>query len=706
MKLAWQSYVEKLPDVDLLLRSARRWLLYLFMLTMPMVIYLGNTEYGYTKTIYTFVYISVLVLLWVVESAFKEHSPVHLTKLSIPVFWLAAAGLLSMINAESKMVVLQSLALLLYFYLIYLVVVNTISTRKQAQYLLLALIASGFGATLYGFLQFLGLARGPYGFAARPSSIISVMGNQNYLAGYISYLFFPASMLVILCRSKVLKVVLALTIGLLFFILFPIGARGAWLSIVFGLLVVALGFVLTKSWRVLIDHKLAVIMLLIVLVLAYLFVSTPGPLNSVLSYSATDGSKSRWGVFKPIVKPIVKQLITKGGARIEDWYIAVEMLKDHPITGIGLGNYKISFLDYRAKFLKTNRGQAYGEFIPRGAQAHNEYVQFLGELGIFGLVLIVFSVIYAIAFVVRRVYRSEDFYNRLLGISLIAGIVGFLVHSLVSFPAHLPASSLLFVTFFGLVGSRVFGDSRLSLNLRGFTKYVALGLIVVLVLSVTVLAYRDWRANVLMGKGKEQMEYGNYHLAKESLLKSLKLDFQPRQTYFYLGVIERQLNNDQQALAYFNKCLGQFEPYKLFLHLATLYLNEGNYDKGTAYLQKFLSMGPETELRVEALYFFARMDLRQKALKDAEEKLSKILSMDPKYERALVLQGDIAKAQGNLAKAKKKWREGLKVIESKLSKIDRQLTGTLERKKYEELKSKKEMLEKDKKSVQKQLNNA
>ncbi len=705
MKVAGRNYIEKLPEIDCLLRSVRRWLLYLFMLTMPMVIYLGNTEYGYTKTIYTFVYISVLVLLWVVESAYKEASPVHLTKLSVPVFLLAVAGLLSMINAESKMVALQSLALLLYFYLIYLIVVNTISNRKQAQYLLLALIASGFGATLYGFLQFLGVARGPYGFAARPSSIISVMGNQNYLAGYISYLFFPASVLVILCRSKLLKVILTLSIGLLFFILFPIGARGAWLSIVFGLLIVLVGFAVTKSWRILIDHKLAIIMLLIVLVLAYLFVSTPGPLNSVLSYSATDRSGSMWGVFKPIVKPIAKQLITKGGARVEDWYIALEMLKDHPITGIGLGNYKISFLDYRVKFLETDRGQSYDGFIPRGAQAHNEYVQFLGELGVLGLGLIVLSVIYAIVFVVRRVYRSEDFQNRLLGISLVAGIVGFLVHSLVSFPAHLPASSLLFVTFSGLVGSKLFGDSDLSVNLRGFTKYVVLGLIVVLVLSVTVLAYRDWRANVLMGKGKEQMDYGNYRLAKESLLKSLKLDFQPRQTYFYLGVLERQLNDNQKALEYFEKCLGQFEPYKLFLHLATLYLNEGKHDKGLEYLQKFLAMGPKTELRVEALYFLARIDLTQRNLSQAQETIGKILSLDPEYQRALVLQGDIAKAQGNLAEAKKKWRKALEVIEDKLSKVNRQLTGTLERRKYEELKSKKKMLEKEKDSVQEQLNN-
>ncbi|MBS3766185.1 hypothetical protein KGY71_06660, partial [Candidatus Bipolaricaulota bacterium] len=125
-------------------RKIRLYLLLFFTLTMPLVIYLGNTEYGYTKTIYTFVFISFLTLLWIGELLVKDDKRIALTKLSLPVGLLLLSGLLSLINAPSKGVVLQSLALLIYFYLIYLLVANTIRTEAEARYLLVALITSAF----------------------------------------------------------------------------------------------------------------------------------------------------------------------------------------------------------------------------------------------------------------------------------------------------------------------------------------------------------------------------------------------------------------------------------------------------------------------------------------------------------------------------------------------------------------------------------
>ena len=54
------------------------------------------------------------------------------------------------------------------------------------------------------------------------------------------------------------------------------------------------------------------------------------------------------------------------------------------MVGIGLGNYKLNFLSYKADFLSTPRGQDYSFYIPRAAQAHNDYVQALAEVGLLG----------------------------------------------------------------------------------------------------------------------------------------------------------------------------------------------------------------------------------------------------------------------------------------------------------------------------------
>lgn len=697
------NFMDKFQDYVPNFRQIRLILLLIFSLTMPLVIYLGNTEYGYTKTIYTFIYISFLLLLWLGELLVNEEKEFALTSLSAPIGMLLLAGVLSTINAASKGVVLQSLALLIYFYLIYLLVANTIKTESEAKYLLLALITSGAGATIYGTLQYFGLAKGAEGLKAAPSNIISVLGNQNYLGGFISYLFIPALALIILANSKTLRLYLISTLGLFFFILYPIGARGAWLGLIMGFVVFVSLFFYFKPIKNRQRVKVTLLLIILVLLLAYLFASAPGPLNSVLTYSAPEGNDASWGVFTPVVQPIVKQLLEKSPTRVEDWYIGWEMFKDHPIVGIGLGNYKINFLDYRAKFLNTTSGSQFGEPIPRAAQAHNEYVQFAAELGIFGIITILASLGFLVKNLFTRVARSRDKRIQLLGIGLIAGITGFLVHSMVSFPAHLPASSYALVVFIGLINSAAFGKPDYQLNPSRLSRYLVFGILAVLAISVSVFAYRDWRANILMGKGKNQVQYGNYRIAKDQLQKSIKLDFRPRHTYYYLGVAERELGNDKKALEYFEKSRGQFEPYNLWLQLGTLYLREGKVDRAKANLKKFISTGPEDSLKAQAKYFLATINARNGELNEAQKKLSEVLAIVPDYDRAIILQGDIARSRENWSKARQKWNKALDTINEKIEEIEHRLSGQTKLENYGELKSKRESLKKRRKSLKEKL---
>ncbi|MFB6215093.1 MAG: O-antigen ligase family protein, partial [Candidatus Bipolaricaulia bacterium] len=479
-----------------------------------------------------------------------------------------------------------------------------------------------------------------------------------------------------------------------------------WLSLVFASLVFTAGLLYYKP----IDNlrKLWPTLLVIVLVLfvAYLFASAPGPLNSVLSYSAPEDGDRSWGVFTPVIRPLVKELVEKGGARVEDWYIGLEMLKDHPFVGIGLGNYKIKFLEYRGRFLTTKKGRNFGGFIPRGAQAHNEYVQFAAEMGIIGLIAIVAAIIILLLNIFARLGSSgppDRWTTRILGLALAGGIIGYLIHSGVSFPAHLPASSFALVTFLGLINSEAFGPTEYTLNFSGFIRSLTVFLLFVFLITVTVFAYRDWRANVLMGKGKKQLQYGNYYVAKERLRESLTLDFQPRQTYYFLGVVERNLGHQKKALNYFEKSLGQFEPYNLYLQLGTLYLSQNQLDRAKGVLRKFLTFGAKESLNLKAKFYLATIAIREKKVDKAERILKEILKENPKFERAIILQGDIADFRGNKTRAREKWKEALKVINNKLSRVNSRLSGEIPLEDLGDLRQEKERLTKLKKRVSEKL---
>ncbi|MFW6013212.1 MAG: tetratricopeptide repeat protein, partial [Candidatus Bipolaricaulota bacterium] len=217
---------------------------------------------------------------------------------------------------------------------------------------------------------------------------------------------------------------------------------------------------------------------------------------------------------------------------------------------------------------------------------------------------------------------------------------------------------------------------------------------------ISVFAYRDWRANILMNKGVTQMKYGNYHLARDYLQDSLIKDFQPRHTYYYLGVVERNLGNSDRALEYFTRSTDQFVDYKLYLHLGTLWLEEEEYEKARSALKHFISTGPKRENLVEAKYFLAVIDLRQGKPSEAEEMLEQVLEEDPKYHRAEVLMGDIASSRGNPEQALEHWEKALDIIQSELDRITDQLQGDLSLDRYSELTERKEFLTQQKEQVQ------
>lgn len=703
MELSWQGLKEYFTEFEMDLRRVRFWLLDLFVLTMPLVIYLGNTEYGYTKTIYTYVYISFLVIFWLVELLMKKKFEVVFSRLSVPVALLVISGSFSLFNAPSKGVVLQVLGLLIYFYLIYLLIINTVETDAEARYLLIALILSGLGATIYGALQYLGLVLGPRGFVPGPGSIISVVGNKNYLGGFISYLFIPTFSLVLLSKRAWLKLLTLASLGSFFFLLFPIGSDGAWLSLVSGIVVLLVGFLFYRPSLGLRDQKTWIVLIAFVLVLAYLFASAPGPLNSVLLYSATDEGGGAWGMFTPIVEPFYKRLIKQGGPRIEDWHIGLEMLKDHPIVGIGLGNYKIKFLEYRSKLLTSEAGESFEGYLTRGARAHNEYLQFVVEVGFLGLAALGFALVFTIWVIFQRIHNVKAPGRKFLGLALLGGLVGFFAHSTVSFPAHLPASSLAFVTFLGVINSKFFGRPPFTFKLSDWTRYLIVGLVTVSVITVSVFAYRDWRANILMGKGRTQMTYGNYRVAKEYLQDSKRLDFQPRQTYYYLGLVESQLGNQQKAVEYFEKSRGQFEPYNLFLRLGYLYLTQGRLEKAEQNLRKVLAMDAKREQRVKATHFLANLELERRNLGKATSLLQNALNMDPDYYQALILQGDIAASQRDEDKAKEKWQRALEVVDRRLREVNEKLSGEIPSQRYGELRSRRENLSEAKEKLTEKL---
>jgi O-antigen ligase len=119
--------------------------------------------------------------------------------------------------------------------------------------------------------------------------------------------------------------------------------------------------------------------------------------------------------------------------RAHFWKGTLEIIKDHPVLGTGLGSFSAVYPRY-----DTANG-AY-----RLEQAHNDYLQILSDGGVIGALLgLVFVVV-----LLRKGFarlESQDKFRRGVALGALTGCVGVLVHSFFDFTLHTTANGLLFL---------------------------------------------------------------------------------------------------------------------------------------------------------------------------------------------------------------------------------------------------------------------
>lgn len=114
--------------------------------------------------------------------------------------------------------------------------------------------------------------------------------------------------------------------------------------------------------------------------------------------------------------------------RVDYWKETWEIIRAHPLTGAGLGNFDLS-------------GSRY---------AHNSFLQLWAEAGLAGIVSFLWLVIAVLKKSWKEIRCSPE---RKQKIGLLAGVCVFLVHNLMDFTFFLPATSFIWWVMLGLLYS-------------------------------------------------------------------------------------------------------------------------------------------------------------------------------------------------------------------------------------------------------------
>jgi O-antigen ligase len=631
---------------------------------LPLFILPNATEYGYTKTILAIVLASILGILWGIDAWRKGTWAVRIPWITWPFLAFVAASLFSLLGAANGRFVVQSLVLLVVFFFLLVLISNAAREKRDVTLLLGSFLASISLVSLYGLLQYAGVLAGP-GAGKGLGQVISTIGNKEYVSGPLCYILLPAVILIFRLRSTLVRLAALVLIAFNFGALMLFDQAGANVALIAAFLAAVIGWLVFRPVEPLRRARAWILALILVVGLAYLVEAPSGPLNSVVGLSA-DGTS--W------IGTVWRQ--NSGATRAWDWWIGLEMWKESPWVGVGLGNYKLEFLPYKAKFLQTPRGANYDFYIARAAQAHNEYVQVLAEVGVFGLAAVAAFLVFLVTSLLSRLRRNADEGDRLDLILYSAGLVAVVVHALASFPAHLPASSLAAILVCGLALSPAYGDrATASFHVRGWKLRAAVMVMAVTGVAISTVAVRDLASNALMKEGIEQLQFGQTEAGKATLERSLRLDFAPHMTYFYLGMADARLGSLEAAFQSFERCQTRFLEENTYLIYAELAANVGKTAVAREAIATLLATRPAPDIEQRARYVGAIVSLREGDSQAASVELENLVRDAPDFEAARITLANVLFARGLRDAAASEYTRALAIVERKLAAAEKTMAS-------------------------------
>jgi O-antigen ligase len=131
-----------------------------------------------------------------------------------------------------------------------------------------------------------------------------------------------------------------------------------------------------------------------------------------------------------------------GGMRLNIDRDATKMFAHRPVLGWGLGTFPVVYPQFRS---------FYTNFFVN--EAHNDYLQLLAEMGVFGFATMAWFLFILFRQVRVKTHKWTSDVSGAVTLACSLGVLGILIHSFVDFNLQIPANAALFYVFCGIVGA-------------------------------------------------------------------------------------------------------------------------------------------------------------------------------------------------------------------------------------------------------------
>ncbi|MBN1859035.1 O-antigen ligase family protein [Candidatus Bipolaricaulota bacterium] len=657
---------------------ARRGLVALLALSagvVPVVFSNASTTYAEAKFTAALTCVGVL---WVWMSAASIRNAALAVRVPCPAWGLAGflvAILVSGVAAVVSGIWWEGLIGFVALASVVLLAASIPRSRLDVRAVIWGLTAAGTLTAVYALLQAFGVAAN-----AEAASMVSVMGNPNLVGGFLVILLPAALSVVWFARSVPHRLAALAMVTVQLAALANLDHTGGVVALSVALLFVAVAALVSGGARAIFRRDGWSILAVSLIAAGVLAAAYFGPMQAILhrdrEAAATTGVAALWEA-------------NSGTVRETFWRAALSMTAERPWNGVGLGHYQIEYLDALAALKAIDPSIT---VPPRPTtHAHNDYLQIVAETGIPGLVAIVAVLVLLAVYGIGRIRSAGDGDQRMEVLFLLGSVVAYLILAAVSFPTYSISSIWPAAILLGLAGSPAYGERGVcTLRVRGKLRWAFLIGSVALATLVGVVAWRGFDGDVLLHRGRLQLNGGFATASETTLTRSIAVDPNPREAYYFRSIArilqaeQAQNSGDtaratelyEAAAADLRACETRFPRPEVYLTEANLGFIGDDRAMSEAAIDLLVAIGQPTDVYVQALYLQAHLAREDRLLEDARSILLQITVIDPDYNRAYVALGDLLVAEGDLDGARRQYELALSRAQSKLSDTERRLAST------------------------------
>lgn len=177
------------------------------------------------------------------------------------------------------------------------------------------------------------------------------------------------------------------------------------------------------------------------------------------------------------------EIINRGSpSRVRYWQDALQGFFDHPF-GVGFGNWKIESIFYNREYISNY-------IIPY--HAHNDYLEIIAELGIFGIFILSFLFYFTFR-MLKRQYLSSNNQEKLIALFIGIALTVFFIDLSLNFPLKRPIISLTSIILLAILCLK---ENRFNIKLNlSIVNYVTL-FIIITSASTTYVFNRYYNASI------------------------------------------------------------------------------------------------------------------------------------------------------------------------------------------------------------------